>query len=127
MEWAVAHLDPAWIQHELVRKLVSQRFAAHRQGAWISLAAFVGECENPEMRSLLTGAAIQDRPVPNTAQQLADVVLRMRNQFIDRQLAAIMQQINQPETTEAQQLDLLRQQEALRLLKRRPLSAAGEA
>ncbi len=50
----------------------------------------------------------------------------MRNQFIDQQMAALMLRINQPETGEAERLDLLRQKEQLRLLKRRPLQA-GQA
>ena len=66
----------------------------------------------------------------NPVQQLADLALRLRNQFIDRQLAALAQRGEQPETGEAERVELLRKREALRLLKRQPLTeinhAAGE-
>jgi hypothetical protein len=60
--------------------------------------------------------------MPNPVQQLADVVLRLRNQFLDQQSAALMQKANQPETDDAVRLDLLRQQQHLRSLKRQPLN-----
>jgi hypothetical protein len=60
--------------------------------------------------------------VPNPKQQLADIALRLRNQFIDRQVAASMQKANQAETTESEKMDLLRQQQELRAAKRQPLA-----
>jgi hypothetical protein len=47
--------------------------------------------------------------------------VRLRNQFIDRQLADSMRRANQPECTEAERLELLRQQQELRQLKRQPI------
>jgi hypothetical protein len=64
-----------------------------------------------------------ERPVPKPDQQLPDIALGLRNRFIDRQMAVLMQQLNQPEVTEPQRLDLLRKQQELRLLKRRPLES----
>ena len=119
--WAAAHLDPGWVQHPLARQIVAQRLAAHANQTWTSLAAFLDECETPEMQSLVTEATAEPRPIPNPSQQLADVALRLRNQFIDRQLAALMQRANQPESSEAERLDLLRQQQELRRLKRQPI------
>jgi hypothetical protein len=48
----------------------------------------------------------------------------LRNQFLDRRLAALLQRANQPEVSETERFDLLRQQQELRLLKRRPLGPA---
>jgi DNA primase len=121
--WAAAHLDPAWVQHALVKEIVAQRVAAHADQTWTNLAAFLEECDTPEMQSLITEATAQSRPIPNPSQQLADVALRLRNQFIDRQVAALMQRANQPECGEAERLDLLRQQQDLRQLKRQPIEA----
>jgi DNA primase len=123
--WAGAHLDPQWVQHSLARQIVSQLLAAHAKKTWTSLAAFLDECDTPEMRSLVTEATAEPRPIPNPAQQLSDVVLRLRNQFIDRQFAALMQRANQPEVSEAERLDLLRQQQELRRLKRQPIQLQG--
>ena len=123
--WAAAHLDPGWVQHPLARQIVTQRLAAHANQKWTSLAAFLDECETPEMRSLVTEATAEPRPVPNPSQQLPDLALRLRNQFIDRQLAALMQRANQPECSEAERLDLLGQQQELRKLKRQAIGGGA--
>ena len=78
-----------WISHPLVRQIVTQRLAAQTNETWKSLAAFLDECESPEMRSLVTEAVAEDRKIPNPEQQLADVALKLRNQFLDRQIAAL--------------------------------------
>jgi len=121
--WAAAHLDPGWVQHSLARQIVAQRLAEHANQTWTSLAAFLEKCDAPEMQSLVTEATAEPRPIPNPSQQLADVALRLRNQFIDRQLGALMQRANQPECAEAERLDLLRQQQELRRLKRQPIQS----
>jgi hypothetical protein len=123
--WAAAHLDPGWVQHSQVREIISKRLAAHAKSTWNSLAAFLDECDTPEMRSLVTEATAEPRPLPNPSQQLADVALRLRNQFIDRQFAALMQRANQPDCAEAERLDLLHQQQELRRLKRQPIASGG--
>ena len=123
--WAAAHLDPGWVQHSLVRQIISKRLAAHAKDTWNSLAAFLDECDTPEMRSLVTEATAEPRPLPNPSQQLSDVASRLRNQFIDLQFAALMQRANQPECGEAERLDLLHQQQELRRLKRQPIEGGG--
>jgi DNA primase len=122
LDWVAAHLDPSWIQHALAREIVVRRLAAHTNQTWKSLALFLGECEGTEVQNLITDVVAEERAVPNPAQQLIDIALRLRNQFIDRQVAALIQRINQPETSETERLDLLHQQQKLRSLKRQPLT-----
>ena len=119
--WARLHLDPKWVQHPLARQIISQRLAAHGNQTWSSLANFFHECEAPEMQNLITETTADERPIPNPDQQLSDIALRLRNQFLDRQIAVLLQRANQPETAEDERLDLLRQQQELRRLKRQPL------
>jgi hypothetical protein len=69
------------------------------------------------MRSLVA----EDRPIPNPEQQLTDVALRLRNQFLDRQIMACVQRAGLPETSEVKRVELLRQQQKLREQKRTPL------
>ncbi len=126
VDWAGARLDPNWLQHPLVKGIVSQRLAAQAGQTWRNVAAFLAECPTPEMQNLITEATAESRALPNPAQQLADVVLRLRNQFIDRQLAGLMQRVNQPETAEAERLALLRRQQEWRALKRRPLEPLNQ-
>ena len=120
--WLANHLDLQWVENPLVLRVVSDRLAAHANQSWTNLAAFLAECESSEIQNLVAEAASMDRAVPDPAQQMADVTLRLRNQFIDRQMAALMQRANQPETADAERESLLRQQQELRSLKRQPLA-----
>jgi hypothetical protein len=124
-DWCSAHLESDWIQHVLARQIVSRRMEAHRKNNWRGLGAFLDECEAPGMQNLITEAAAEDRPIPNPAQQLADVAVRLRNHFVDRQLHTLIQRANQPDADETARVELLRQQQLLRQLKRQPISPPG--
>jgi DNA primase len=127
VSWASLHLDVDWILHPLARKIAGQRLAAQTKESWKNLAAFLDECETPGMRSLVTEAVAEERKIPNPGQQLADVALKLRNQFFDRQIAALAQKAAQPEISDAEKIELLRAQEKLRRQKRAGLFAPGEA
>ncbi len=117
-----AQFDPDWIQHGAVRGVISRCLSGRQDGSWPGVAAFLNQCEAPEMRSLITEAIAESRTIENAAQQLNDLVLRLRNQAIDRQLAALTQRAGQPELGEAERVELLREQQALRQRKREPLA-----
>jgi len=125
--WAAMHVEPGWVQHGVVREILSRRLTAQSAETWTGLASFLDECASPEMQNLITEAVAESRTIPNPEQQLADVTLRLRNQFLDRQLAALTHRASQPDTTDAQRLDLLRQQQQLRQLKRQPLAPLPDA
>jgi len=120
--WLVAHLDPNWVQHPVVKDIVQRRLRAETDGSWRSVGLFLDQFESPQVRSLITEATMDDREIPNPEQQLADLTLRLRNQFLDRQLAALTLRISQPDASEVEKLELLRQQQQLKQLKRQPLS-----
>ncbi|HXI72913.1 MAG TPA: CHC2 zinc finger domain-containing protein [Verrucomicrobiae bacterium] len=124
--WLSLHLDPEWISHPQVRQVVGQRIAAQREETWQSLGAFLDGCDSPGIRSLVTEAVTQERKLPNLEQQLADVTLKLRNQFLDRKIAACLQRASQPEISDADKIELLREQQQLREQKRTGLSAGGE-
>jgi len=119
--WLSLHLDADWIMHPKARKIIEQRLAAQMKETWKSLAAFLDECETPEMRSLVTEAVAEDRKIPNPEQQLADVALKLRNQFLDRKITSLTQKVSLPETSEARKIELLHEQQKLREQKRAPL------
>ncbi|HXP63193.1 MAG TPA: DNA primase [Dongiaceae bacterium] len=143
--WLAAHLDLAWVQHPLAKQIIQKRLAGHNSQSWTSLAAFLAECETPELRNLVTEVAVEERIPPSPAQHfaeatirpatelekaqgeaspaqhLADVILRLRNQAIDRQIAALKQRLNQPNVPEPENDALLRRQQELRSSKQRPL------
>ena len=120
--WTALHLDVNWISHPLARQIVERRLATQTGETWKTLAAFLDECESQEIRNLVTETAAEDRKIPNPETQLADVILKLRNLFLDRQITALAQKANQPDIPDAGKIELLREQQKLRERKRAPLS-----
>ena len=125
-EWVAAHLEPDWLPHPLVREVVTRRLAALAGGNWHGVATFLGGCESDTLRNLITAATTGEREILNAPQQLADILLRLRNQFIEREIAALSQRASQPALTDDERLGLLQQQQALRQLKRQPLTPLAD-
>ncbi|MGH7953325.1 MAG: toprim domain-containing protein, partial [Limisphaerales bacterium] len=119
---AALHLDLNWIQNPLAHEIVARRFSALKNETWKTLAAFLDECNSGEMRNLVTEAVAEERRIPNPEMQLADVILKLRNQFLDRQIGTLTQKASQPEISEMEKVELLREQQQLRQLKRQPLA-----
>ncbi len=119
---AAVHLDVNWIVHPHVRQIVDLRLAAQEHQTWHNLAEFLDSVEAPEQRCLITEAVAGDRKIPNPETQLADMTLKLRNQFLDRQIGALTQQISQPHTGDDEKVSLLREQMKLKEQKRSPLS-----
>jgi len=120
--WAALHMDANWILHPAVRQIVDWRLAAQEHETWHNLAEFLDSCEPPEQRRLITEAVADDRKIPNPETQLADMTLKLRNQFLDRQIGALTQKISQPLTSDEEKLKLLREQMKLKEQKRLPLT-----
>jgi DNA primase len=120
--WAALHLDANWIVHSLIRQTVAARLAACEHETWHGLAEFLDGCESALQRCLITEAVADERKLPNPETQLADVTLKIRNQFLDQQIAALTQKIGLPETGDAQKMDFLHEQQRLKQQKRSPLS-----
>ena len=95
MSWAALHLDANWILHPHVRQMVDLRFAAQEHETWHNLTEFLDGCESAEQRSLVTEAVTANGKFPNPETRLADMTLKLRNQFLDRQIAALMQKVSQ--------------------------------
>jgi DNA primase len=119
---AALHLDLNWILNPAARQIVERRFVAQKNGSWKNLAAFLDEADSDGMRNLVTEAAAEDRKIPNPEMQLADVITKLRNQFLDRQIASFTQKFSRPEILDQEKIELLQQQKILREQKRSPLS-----
>jgi DNA primase len=125
VEWVATHLQPDWIEHPAVKRLVAARLAAHANGSWHGVAGLLGELQDPLAASLVSEAVADPRPIPNRAQQLADVLKRLRDQFLDLELRRLGQRLGDPALTDSERLPLQRHQMDLVLLKKQPLTAAG--
>src|ERR1019366_7527267 len=122
VSWAALHLDVNWILNPHVRQMVDLRFAALEHETWHSLAEFLDGCESAEQRSLITEAVTADRKIPNPEIQLADMALKLRNQFLDRQIGALTQTASQPQSSDGEKNAALMEREKLRAQKRLPLA-----
>ena len=124
--WAMIHLDVEWISHPQVRQVIAQRFAVQRDETWQNLGAFLDACDSSGIRSLVTEAVTEERKMPNLEQQIADVTLRLRNQFLDHRIAALTNQASQPEISEAERIVLFDERNKLRQQKQSKFFAPGE-
>ncbi|HEY5232837.1 MAG TPA: DNA primase [Verrucomicrobiae bacterium] len=119
---AALHLELDWVQNPIARQIIGQRLAAQQNETWKNLAAFLDGCDLAEMRSLVTEAVAEERKIPNPETQLADMVKNLRNQFLDRQIAALTQRASRPDISEAEKIGSLHEQQRLREQKRSPLA-----
>ena len=122
IDWLAAHLDLNWLRHPGVRKILAQRVEAHTSGQWHGAAALLSELEDETTRHLISEALSDQRAIPHRRQQLQDLLVRLRNQFIEQRLIGLTQQASAPGLAEAERTRLLHEQAELRLQKRTPLT-----
>ncbi len=120
--WAAIHADPAWIQHAIVRDIVKARFDYHNRQQWSGVASLLDAASSPEMRSLVTEVTADERPIPNPAKQLADLAMRLRNLFIDQQLATLNRDLAVPNLDDKRLSELVQKGTELREAKRSRLA-----
>ena len=121
-EWLYRHFALDWIQHGTIRQLMEKRIQQELDGEWVSVDAFINTLP-PHLVGLLTEAITDDQPLPDPQRQLEDLVLRLRNQFIDRRIIQIAQAANAPDRSDEEVALMLQEQAALRETKRGPLES----
>ncbi len=122
VNFAAAHLDLKWLAHDDVRSILAARLTAQREGRWTGLPALLDTLDDEGARVLAAEAVAESAAkIPNPEQQLFDVLLRVRNTAMDRQLAELSRRMGDPAASEAEQLELLGAQQSLRRQKQEPL------
>lgn len=124
--WLALHLDLEWLTHPGVREIVRRRLLQHQSGNWESPAAFLGELEEADLRTLASRALADSRKIPSPEIQLTDVTTRIRNAWIEQQIARLGLRAALPDLNDTDRRVLLQRLQELRLLKRRPLLARIE-
>ena len=76
---------------------------------------------SPSAASLLTESFAEEKPIPNPEQQFADLVVRLRNRHLDRELVRLRQRLADPRLTETEAVTMLAEQQRLRGIKRTPM------
>jgi len=115
------HLDLAWIQHPAVRQILQARIEAAQTESWKDVATFLASIEDANVRAIVTEAVVDTRPVPNPEVQITDILLKLRNAYLDRQLSYAKNRSGQPGISDEERVALLREQQHLRAAKLEPL------
>ena len=132
IEWVAAHLDPAWLQHPLVSRIVTARIEAQHHETWRGVAAFLDDFEDEASRSLITEASFEDRNMASPEAMLKGegakmgTVQTLRNDYIDRQIADMQKKLIQPDLPDDQILQCDQQKRRLRELKKQPLTPLAD-
>lgn len=121
VDWVAAHLDLNWLQHPTVREIISARLEAHAKHSWSGVPALLSRFEEAAARSLITKVVAENFPSENLAQKIAQTVLLLRNDYIDRQLSALTRRLTQPSLAEADLIEIEQQKGQLRRQKKQPL------
>jgi len=125
-EWALHYLDLSWLQNPLVRQVIEKCLLAHADGRWHGVAALLEEFPQPNAQQLITEAASVAKEIPNRLAQLQETTRRLRDQWIDRQIAESVRKLNDPLTSDAERRALFDSQSQLRAMKGRPLEPLAE-
>ncbi|MBN9693085.1 MAG: DNA primase [Verrucomicrobia bacterium] len=116
-QFAAHHLDPHWLTHATVRKIVGLHFSTGGD-----VAGLLSHLEQDDFaRSLVTEAASERRALPNPEASLADTLLRLRNNWLDQQMAEATRHLADPALNDSDRLAVLVELQRLRAAKKRPL------
>jgi hypothetical protein len=125
LDWAAAHLDPVWLTHPVTRRIVENRL--HQAGCDTQLTVLLDALQSdPFACQLVTEAASEQRPITDVPTQLADLTLRLRNSWIDRQIAQLGTRLSDPAHSHQDQLRILQEQQQWRAARRLPLSPRAD-
>jgi DNA primase len=128
LEWVAAHLNPEWIVHPGVREIILQRLRSHLEGTWNGSAGFIETVHDESGKALLAEMLCDPRPLKRTEENIkgggtstCGLVERIRNAFLDRQIALKTAQASVPGLTDQERTQLLSESLLLKRSRREPL------
>jgi hypothetical protein len=104
---------------------VQQHFSLHVENPDAGMPELLGILSSDAFKRLATEAVADGRIIPDPAKQLKDIVLRLRNQFIEHRLAGIQREL--AGATEEQLIKLIAERAQLKELTRHPLEPLAGA
>jgi len=121
--FAADHLDPDWITHPTIRRILAIYFSIAPTAPTL-LAQFEGD---RFAERLITEAATDGRKIDDPCLGAKDTILRLRNRFIDKQIAVLTARINDPSITDKERFAIPPEQERLRASRKDPLKSFGDS
>ena len=120
-EWLESHLDLQWVVNRGVQEILQQQFALAAENPDAGLPELLGVLPSEPFKKLATEAVVDGRNIPTPDRQLKDIVLRLRNQFIESRVAEIQRELIPGATDEANWPELLHERIELKKLISHPL------
>jgi DNA primase len=120
-EWALGHLDLAWVEHPVVRRVLEARFRAFEQGLDPDIPPLLETLADPAATALVTEAVALGAELPERPRILMDAVRRVRDRWLEREIAELTRLAARPDTAPDARVAALQRQMELRRLKAAPL------
>ena len=120
-DWASRTLDPEWVQHPILRQVVAQVRDQRLTGAWRGVPTLLDSLPDPAAADLITRAATTSVSKENLLRNLVENIRMIRNDFLDRQVAACRTHLARPELSPEEARSWLERQAEFRCFKQQPL------
>jgi hypothetical protein len=121
LPFAATHLDPQWLVHPVVKRIVEYRLNGAHETGQSSAALFAAFHEDLEAQQLFSAVLADQTPVPQPDKQLADVLRHLRDDAINNELQRLTRELAHPDMPDERRLELLRRQKELRAQRQQPL------
>ena len=120
-DWLESRLDLQWVTHDGIREILHQNFALYSENNSAIFPDLLGVLPSEAHKKLATESVADSRKIPNPTQQLNDIVLRLRNQFIDSRLSEIQRELVSSASDESRWPELISERDELKKLMSHPL------
>jgi DNA primase len=147
VEWAAAHLDPAWIGNPTVRRIVTERFSAFGAGTWQGVPSFLDALADAESQGLIARAIaasyvegmaarrlekesrdhFRDRALQDPTVDMKGLVTGLRNEHLTLEISRLDAQMALLEACSPEQEAMIRKREILKARRKAPLAPLADA
>ncbi len=116
-----SNLDLSWVTHGLVREVIGARLAAQQDGTWRGIPSLLETMQDPVAQSLIASAVAIEFPKQELVRQISENIRMLRNDFCDRELAALTRRLGQPGLSHEELVSIELRKRELRTLKQSPM------
>jgi DNA primase len=120
MDWVAQHLDLGWLEHATLKRILAARVAAHASRNWRGVPGLIDDLDDPSAGALITQAAAEEHTKGDMGRNIVEAVRLLRNDHFDRQLASLKLRLSTPGLSEADTVQILREQAELRRARQQP-------
>jgi DNA primase len=121
MGWVARHFELNWLQHPTVKRIVGARLEAHAAQTWRGVPSLIDALQDDAARDLITQAVAEEHRKGDLSRNIVEATHLLRNDFVDRQLAALKVQLANPGILESEATEILKKQAELRQAKQQAL------